>query len=154
MDEKVKHMNKLPPIEKIYEAYTAISDRRIDLQESSALVKSSDGKKTYQVEWQDNLYASTDNASYWQGYAGYPIIGILILSGRLQVDTRIMKHFSDVNWNELNRKHKRDYRKALLEVFETKGLTQTEIQGIEEKTAQAYERLKSLDIQIVRKIKR
>ena len=65
-----------------------------------------------------------------------------------------MKHFSDVNWNELNRKHKRDYRKALLEVFETKGLTQTEIQGIEEKTAQAYERLKSLDIQIVRKIKR
>ncbi|XBX07689.1 hypothetical protein QMP26_05910 [Enterocloster clostridioformis] len=154
MDEKMKRANKLPPIEKIYEAYTAVSDHRIDLQESSALVKSSDGKKTYQVEWQANLYASTDSASYWQGYAGYPIIGVLILGGKLQIDASIMEYFSGVNWNELNKKHKRDYRKALLEVFEIKGLTQTEIQGIEEKTAQAYEQLKLLNIQIVRKIKR
>ena len=112
------------------------------------------GKKTYQVEWQDNLYSSTDNATYWQGYAGYPIIGILIMNGKLQVDNYIVNHFSDVNWNELNKKYKRDYRKALLEVFAVKELTQEEIHVIEEKTAQVYEQLKSLDIQIVRKIKR
>lgn len=147
-------MNKLPPIEKIYEAYTAIADHRIDLQEGCARVRSSDGKKTYQVEWQDNLYSSTDNATYWQGYAGYPIIGILIMNGKLQVDNYIVNHFSDVNWNELNKKYKRDYRKALLEVFAVKELTQEEIHVIEEKTAQVYEQLKSLDIQIVRKIKR
>ena len=147
-------MNKLPPIEKIYEAYTAIADHRIDLQESRARVKSSDGKKTYQVEWQDNLYSSTDNATYWQGYAGYPIIGILIMNGKLQVDNYIVNLFSNVNWNELNKKYKRDYRKALLEVFAVKELTQEEIQVIEEKTTQVYEQLKSLDIQIVRKIKR
>lgn len=71
-------MNKLPPIEKIPEAYSAIADHRIEMSENSAVVDSSDKTKRYTVTWNDDLYTSNDNASIWQGYAGYPMIAVLI----------------------------------------------------------------------------
>ena len=55
-------MEKLPPIEKIYEAYSALADNRIHMGETSAEVTSSDGTKSYKVAWKDNTYSSTDNA--------------------------------------------------------------------------------------------
>ncbi len=36
-------MEKLPPIQKIYEAYSALADDRFDLQPESATVRSSKG---------------------------------------------------------------------------------------------------------------
>ena len=44
-------MKKLPKIEKIPEAYTAIEDDRIKLYDDYAYVKSSDNKKEYQVKF-------------------------------------------------------------------------------------------------------
>ena len=38
---------KLPPIEKIPEAYSAVADERVAMGEHSAKVRSSDGTKTY-----------------------------------------------------------------------------------------------------------
>ncbi len=146
-------MEKLPPIEKIYEAYSALADNRIHMRENSADVLSSDGAKSYKVAWKDNTYSSTDNATYWQGYAGYPVIGVLILQSKLTVDNTIFKQFSGVNWNSLNKKYKRDYRAALLEVFAEKQLPQNQIDAIEEKTQQVFEQLKTLDLTIVRKLK-
>ena len=119
-------MEKLPPIEKIYEAYSALADNRIKISEDFADVLSSDSAKSYKVMWKDNTYSSTDNATYWQGYAGYPIIGVLILQSKLTVDSTIFEHFSGINWNSLNKKHKRDYRAALLEVFAEKQLSRSE----------------------------
>ncbi|GFI24264.1 hypothetical protein IMSAGC011_03061 [Lachnospiraceae bacterium] len=146
-------MQKLPPIEKIYEAYSALADNRIKIGEGFADVLSSDSAKSYKVVWKDNTYSSTDNATYWQGYAGYPVIGVLILQSKLTVDTTIFEHFSDVNWNSLNKKHNRDYRAALLEVFSEKKLLPEQIDTIEQKTQQVFEQLKTLDIKIVRTLK-
>lgn len=110
-------MEKLPPIEKIYEAYSALADNRIKISEDFADVLSSDSAKSYKVMWKDNTYSSTDNATYWQGYAGYPVIGVLILQSKLTVDSTIFEHFSGINWNSLNKKHKeitgRHYWKCL-----------------------------------------
>ena len=39
-------MTKLGPIEKIYEAYSAIADGRVTVADTSAEVKSSNGAKT------------------------------------------------------------------------------------------------------------
>ena len=113
----------------------------------------SDGSKSYQVEWNDNTYASTDNGTYWQGYTGYPVIGVLILQSKLKVDKDIFHYFSNVNWNSLNKKHKRDYHAALLEVFEEKQIPPQDRETIENLTQQVYEQLKALDLKIVRKIK-
>lgn len=147
-------MQKLPPIEKLYEAYSALADKRVNMGENAATVTSSDSAKTYKVEWQDNMYSSTDNATLWQGYAGYPVISILILQKKLSVNDDMIARFSNVNWNSLNKKYKRDYRAALLEVFEQKQFTQEEISQIENATAQAFEQLKALPLEIVRKVKR
>ncbi len=146
-------MQKLPPIEKIYEAYSALADSRICIKENTADVVSSDGSKSYQVEWNDNTYASTDNGTYWQGYTGYPVIGVLILQSKLKVDKDIFHYFSNVNWNSLNKKHKRDYHAALSEVFEEKQIPPQDRETIENLTQQVYEQLKALDLKIVRKIK-
>ena len=45
-----------------------------------ATVVSSDESKTYEVETSADgrEIASNDNASYWQGYVGYPAIAVLI----------------------------------------------------------------------------
>jgi hypothetical protein len=77
---------KMPPKEKILEAYSAIADRRIDMHENSAEVHSSDASKTYLVEWEGDTFASSDPATYWQSYPGYPVLAVLLKQGRLPLD--------------------------------------------------------------------
>ena len=90
-------MKKLPPVEKIYEAYSAISDKRVVMEENSAKVFSSDKSKEYTVTWNDDIYSSNDNASYWQGYAGYPMIAVLMLQNRISSDSSVTEFFKNIN---------------------------------------------------------
>lgn len=92
-------MTKLPPIEKIPEAWTAIADGHVRLEPDAgrALVESSDEAKTYTVTFDGDTYTSNDNATYWQGYAGYPIIAVLMLRGRLPLDGSLSEQFRDVD---------------------------------------------------------
>lgn len=108
-------MKKLPPVEKIYEAYSALADGRVTMSKDSqtALVLSSSKTKKYTVSWDDDNYSSNDNASYWQGYPGYPIIAVLMLQGRVSYDKDIAKLFAHINWTALNQKFKNDYTKAV-----------------------------------------
>lgn len=48
-------MKKLPPIEKIHEAYSAIADDRVKMLENKAEVESSDYQKKYLVTWENNI---------------------------------------------------------------------------------------------------
>ena len=57
-------MEKLPPIEKIYEAYSALADDRINIEGNMAYVGSSNGKKSYKVEWEGDTYSSTITRHY------------------------------------------------------------------------------------------
>lgn len=109
---------KLPPIEKIPEAYGAIADGRVTMKDSAADVVSSDGTKTYHVRWNGNLYSSDDNGSKWQGYTGYPVVAVLLLQGRLPLNQDVMALFKGIPWKELNKKHKNKYAEALAEVLE------------------------------------
>ena len=141
-------MNKLPPIEKIYEAYTAIADGRVTLKEGYAEVFSSDRKKCYTVSFDGNIYSSDDNASFWQGYAGYPVIAVLFLQGKLPFHADTAKLFKGINWNSLNKEYKRDYHAAAESVMKERDL---DIKAIEEETKIVYDALKDLDIEIKRK---
>ena len=63
-------MKKLPPIEKIYEAYSAVADNRVMMptpeeglllgETGEAIVRSSDGSRSYTVTWHDDTYTSND----------------------------------------------------------------------------------------------
>ena len=149
-------MLKMPPLAKIYEAYTCIADKRIKLEENRALVSSSDGKKNYTVKWQGNCYVSNDNASFWQGYPGYPILAVLMLQKRLPFKEEIISLNEDlkyvilhINWHELNLKYKRDYEKAVDEVLSKINYDTNEIK---KETEKIYEELKNLPIEIKRKL--
>ena len=142
-------MKKLPPIEKVFEAWTARADNRVDLTDNSATVSSSDGTKSYKVNFRDNLYSSDDNATFWQGYPGYPVIAVLMLQGKLPLDRAEADLWKDINWTELNKKNKNNYAKAVKEVADLRGINLDEAYEAAQKVMEA---LTELPIEIKRKI--
>jgi hypothetical protein len=143
-------MNKLPPIEKIYEAYSAIAGNRITMHNDHAAVLSSDRSKHYTVTWDGNTFASDDNATYWQGYAGYPVIAVLMKQEKLSLNMKIASHFAGVNWTELNTKYKRDYSKAAAAVLDSLECDDDEKEQILTEISSVYEEIKLLDIKVKR----
>ncbi len=144
-------MDKLPPLEKIYEAYSAIADGRVFMHPDYAEVFSSDRKKSYTVSFDGIVYASDDNATYWQGYAGYPVLAVLFLQGRLKYKRETAMLFEGVNWNALNKKHQRDYHAAVKQVMEERNLDE---EAIAKEAEEIYESLAKLDIVVKRGKKR
>lgn len=113
----------MPPPIKIYEAIGAIGDGRVravdnDLARSAWEVGSSDGAKTYRVEVSADgrEISSNDNASYWQGYLGYPAIAVLMARGTVHASVEATRALAGIPWKELNRRLKNDYARTTVEV--------------------------------------
>lgn len=139
-------MNKLPPIEKIYEAFSAIADNRVVMGQDSAKVASSKQTKEYTVTWKNGIYTSNDNASYWGGYTGYPMIAVLMLQGRLPLDRFIAEHFNGINWAELNARYKAKYAKAVSEIMDGLKAKGVDCDAIYKHVNEVYKQIESLDI--------
>jgi hypothetical protein len=114
---------KMPPPIKVYEALGAIGDGRVRAADSSSPpdaweVVSSDGSKTYRVELSADgrEIGSNDNASYWQGYLGYPAIAVLMARGTLRASAEATRALAGIPWKELNRRFKNDYARTTTEV--------------------------------------
>ena len=141
---------KMPPKAKVYEALSAVADKRVSITgDTTAQVQSSSRDKTYDVEWSEDIseITSNDNASYWQGYMGYPIIAVLLQIGKISFNPRIAKLLADVPWKSVNEQFKRDYDQAISHIIdgiESKGGSRTEITQEVEKI---YEQLGSLGLQ-------
>ena len=111
---------KLPPRAKVFEAFTAVADGRVRLTgPGSATVTSSGGEKTYDVGWSEDgrTVTANDNASYWQGYLGYPIVAVLLARGELHAGEDAVAALAGVPWHELNQRYKRDYDAAVAHVL-------------------------------------
>ena len=141
---------KLPPRAKVFEALTALADGRVDLAgPGEARVRSSAGDKTYTVEWTDEgtSITSNDNASYWQGYAGYPILAVLMALGTLRVDARAAQQLAGVDWHDLNRRFRRDYDAAVSHVLSAAEARGVDARAIERQVDDVMEQLASLEVQ-------
>lgn len=143
-------MKRLPPIEKIYEAWTALADNRVNLHENYATVSSSDASKEYTVRFSENQYSSDDNATFWQGYPGYPVIAVLMLQGKLTYDKHEAGLWKNINWTSLNKKHKNNYAAAVAEIAEERGIN---LEKSNEAALKVMKELEMLPIEIKRKIK-
>jgi hypothetical protein len=111
---------KMPPLAKVYEALGAIGDGRVRVEDGRrASVTSSDGSKTYTVETSADgtEISSNDNASFWQGYLGYPAIAMLIARGVIDADQAAIRALAGVPWKELNSRYRNDYDRTLEEVM-------------------------------------
>jgi hypothetical protein len=112
---------KTPPKAKVYEALSAIADGRVKLSgPHTAEVQSSSGSKWYRVEWSDDQtrFTANDNASYWQGYLGYPIISVILSLGKVPLDPNVANHLRNINWHKINKEFKRDYDAAIAYVLD------------------------------------
>jgi hypothetical protein len=129
---------KLPPAAKVCEAFSALADGRVHLGEGtdqggSAEVESSGRDRRYVVTWAADLTSITanDNASYWQGYLGYPAVAALLAIGALHADQTIVDLFAGVPWHDLNARFKRDYTAAVdsvLSGLEQRGVDRARIE--------------------------
>jgi len=140
---------KMPPIEKIPEAYTAIIDSRVEIFDDHAKVKSSNGEKEYSIKWKDDVYYSNDNSTYWQGYVGYPVIAVLMSQGKLTFNEDIAAYFKNVNWNELNKINKRDYEKSVNDIL--CGVGEDEKEKVMAEIKKVFDEIKNLKITLSRK---
>lgn len=143
-------MKKLPPIEKIFEAWTALTDNRVILHGDYADVSSSDGEKAYVVKFADNQYASDDNGTFWQGYAGYPVIAVLMLQGKIPYNNIEAQKWANINWTRQNKEFRNNYREAVADIAKQRNI------DLEESYLAADEVMKALselNIEIKRKIK-
>jgi hypothetical protein len=111
---------KQPPATKVYEALSALADGRVSVTgPGKATVLSSGRDRTYDVEWSADgrVITANDNASYWQGYTGYPIIAVLLALGALRVDEAAVAPLAGVDWHQLNKRFRRDYQAAVEHVL-------------------------------------
>lgn len=138
---------KMPPIEKIHEAYGAIADDRITLRENEADIVSSDLSKTYLVTWNEkNVYTSNDNASYWQGYAGYPILAVLMLQNKLSLNREIAGHFKGIDWKKRNTAHKNKYAEVVKEIMDELNTLGVDTEKINQEIQKVYKEIETLEI--------
>jgi hypothetical protein len=114
---------EMPPAIKVYEAMGAIGDGRVRAPDKTTAplawdVVSSDNTKTYRVEISADgrEISSNDNASYWQGYLGYPAIAVLLARGMLSASAEATRALAGIPWKELNRRFKNDYERTAAEV--------------------------------------
>lgn len=143
---------KMPPIEKVHEALTAIADNRITIDNDNniATVISSDNNKKYTVDWKDNIYSSNDNATYWQGYPGYPIIATLLMQSKINYNNEVLKYLKNINWKDLNTKFKNNYKEVVKYVYND--IEKEGIDLIDNEVNIIYKALEKIDI-IIRKSK-
>jgi hypothetical protein len=140
---------KMPPKAKVYEALTAVADKRVTIIGAlRAEVTSSSRNKTYLVEWSDDLryVTANDNASYWQGYIGYPIIAALLSLGALTFSDDTARRLSGIPWNHLNTRYKRNYESVVeyvLQEVEAKGGNRN---AVARDVDDIYRRLEDMDL--------
>src|SRR4051812_22548384 len=95
---------KLPPRIKILEALGCIGDGRMEVSNAGATVTSSSGNKKYAVRYDAalNAISSNDNASYWQGYLGYPAIAYLLAAEKIPYDKKFASALAGIKWKDIN----------------------------------------------------
>lgn len=121
---------KLPVRIKVYEALGALADERLQLISSSrGTVTSSSGNKTYDVIYtpKTNEINTNDNASYWQGYLGYPALAFLMKIGLLPFDESLASSLKGIAWKEINQKFKNDFSKTECYIYQTAPQQQLEL---------------------------
>ena len=146
---------KMPPKEKVYEAFSVIADSRYEILENGkATVLSSNRDKRYNIEWIEIStihikITSNDNASYWRGYAGYPIVAMLLVLDKVQFNESIAQLFKNINWNVLNKESDNNYTKAVDKILSS--WDESKVECIRKEVDLIYERMSELTLERIDK---
>lgn len=141
---------KVPPRAKVLEAMSAWVDGRVTITGPlEAGVLSSSGNKSYTVTWSEDRsrFSSNDNASYWQGFLGYPIIAVLLQLGEVECDRETVQCLAGVHWKQINDQFKRDYDKAVDHVLTALGAEGVDRVRVEQQVDTVYKAIKARPIE-------
>jgi len=119
----------------VYEALTAIADKRYELVSDTELkLFSSSRGKFYTVTYDPSTdqIMSNDNTAYYTHSISYPMITLLMLRGDLAYDSDLLGPLSNIVWKDIMTKHKNDYDAGIVEV-----LADLKIRGIDTESLQA-----------------
>ena len=100
---------KQPHISKIYEALTAIADKRIELVgDDKARCYSSSRGKYYEVEFdlKTNSFMSNDNTAYYTESFSYPMVAVLLMTDQIDYDKQLLGILAGIFWKDINQKYK------------------------------------------------
>ncbi|HEX5642805.1 MAG TPA: hypothetical protein VFZ86_10790, partial [Thermoleophilia bacterium] len=89
---------------------------------------------------------SNDNASYWQGYLGYPVLAVLLARGVLHADAAAVDAMAGVPWYDLNTRFKRDYEAAVARVLGELSAHGGDPALVEREVAAVLDQLAALDL--------
>jgi hypothetical protein len=107
----------LPPhISKIYEALSAIADKRIEfVGENEAHCTSTSRGKYYTITYdpKSNSIMSNDNTSYYTPNLSYPMIAFLMMKDVVKYDQSLLAPLQDIPWKDINQKFHDDYNLGL-----------------------------------------
>lgn len=114
------HPYSPPHISKVYEALTAIADKRYELISDTALKLSSSSRgKYYTVTYDPQIkqIMSNDNTAYYTHSVSYPMLTLLMLRGDLPYDQDLLIPLSNILWKDIMTKHKNNYDAGIVEVL-------------------------------------
>ena len=140
---------KTPPREKVHEALSAVLDERVSIvADNRAEVWSSDRSKRYTVTWSSDLssFGANDNASFYQGYTGYPILAVMLKLGVLPFRIDDCRPLRDVPWKAINKKHKNNYALAVADVLNERLPEASKRQAIDAYIDEVFDKLVSLEL--------
>lgn len=141
---------RMPPKAKVYEALGALADGRVHLLgPTKAEVASSTGERTYTVTWSDDgrTFSSNDNASYWHGSLGYPVIAVLLARGQLRYDPALAAPLAGIAWKRLVDGARHDYGRALVAALRGVQEAGGDIAAITAQAEAIYEALDELGLE-------
>ncbi len=116
----MSHPYAAPHISKVYEALTAIADKRYELVSDTELkLFSSSRGKFYTVKYdpETKQIMSNDNTAYYTHSVSYPMLTQLMLRGDLAYDTSLLAPLSNIIWKDIMTKHKNNYDAGIVEVL-------------------------------------
>lgn len=149
---------KLPHINKIYEALTAIADERIwiisqttDLlwvETVTASVQTSSRDKSYTVSYQPatSQIMSNDNSAYRQDEISYPMIALLIILWQLTRDDTQITKLANIHRKAINTQYKNNRDQSTLHVLNQLEKSWIELDPLEHYAQQIYKQLQSIQL--------
>ncbi len=150
---------KTPHINKVYEAITAIADKRI-VQEPDdphkAKCYSSSGNKFYEIELDPSKLAmmSNDNSAYYTDSLSYPMIALLMLNGYLERSTYLEEVLSGIYWKDINQKYNNDYDRSIQHVLAELKEKGIDTAKVEEEISEIYEKVIEMKVELLGEKKR
>lgn len=106
---------KIPHINKVYEALSAIADNRIQLiSNTKGRQTSTSGNKFYTITYDPTTGAmmSDDNVAYWTDSISHAMIAFLLKTGRIDYNPKFLPYLANIKWKDINQKFKNDFDKS------------------------------------------